>query len=71
MIISLNKLEMDLIENWKITVPKKCKELLELPLFNRRSKCNELQLNFHPDVNQIFKSFFNQNIFNVNEYYYV
>lgn len=51
MIISLNKLEMDLIENWKVTVPTKCEELLKLPLFARRFKCNELQLNFHPEVN--------------------
>lgn len=54
MIVSLNKLEMDLIENWKVNVPTKCEELLKLPLFARRSQCNELQLNFHPDVNHIF-----------------
>lgn len=71
MVISLNKLETDLIENWKITVSKKCKELSQLPLFNRKSKCNELQLNFHPDVNQMFISTFHQNIFYVNEYYYI
>jgi hypothetical protein len=53
MIISLNKLEIDLIENWKVNVAKKCEELLELSLFTRKSKCNELQLNFHPEVNQI------------------
>lgn len=53
MIVSLNELETDLIEKWKATVPKKCDELLKLPLFARRSKCNELQLNFHPEVNKI------------------
>lgn len=56
MIILLNKLEIDLIENWKVSVPKKCEELLKLPLFARRSKCNELQLNFHPEVNQMVLS---------------
>lgn len=54
MIISLNKLEIDLIENWKVSVPKKCEELLKLSLFARKSKCNELQLNFHPEVNLIY-----------------
>lgn len=53
MIISLNKFSTDLIENWKSTVSTKCQELLKLPLFVRKSKCNELQLNFHPEVNQI------------------
>lgn len=47
---SLNKFENDLLENWKATAPQKCEELLKLPLFTRRSKCNELQLNFHPEV---------------------
>jgi len=53
MIVSLNKLETDLIDDWKVTVSKRCEELLKLPLFDRRSKCNELQLNFHPEVTQI------------------
>lgn len=53
MIISLNRLETDLLENWKMTVSTKCEELLKLPLFVRRSKCNELELNFHPEVNRI------------------
>jgi len=52
MIVSLNKLETDLMDNWKVTVSKRCEELLKLPLFDRRSKCNELQLNFHPEVTQ-------------------
>lgn len=52
-ITSLNKLEADLLENWKITVSQKCEELLKLPLFSRRSKCNELQLNFHPEVKSV------------------
>jgi len=54
MIISLNKLETDLLEDWKVTVSTKCEELLKLPLFVRRSTCNDLQLNFHPEVNRIF-----------------
>lgn len=48
---------MDLLENWKVAVPQKCEELLKLPLFSRGSKCNELQLNFHPEVNFIIKLF--------------
>lgn len=50
-IASLNKTETDLLENWKVAVPQKCEELLKLPLFSRGYKCNELQLNFHPEVN--------------------
>lgn len=57
MIISLNKIEADLIENWKINVAYKCEEFLKLPLFSRRAKCNELQLNFHPEVNHILQLF--------------
>lgn len=59
MVVSLNKLETDLIDNWKVTVSKRCEELLKLPLFDRRSKCNELQLNFHPEVNKIYFILFN------------
>ncbi|KAL4135288.1 hypothetical protein QTP88_006906 [Uroleucon formosanum] len=55
MIVSLNKLETDLIDNWKVTVSNRCEELLKLPLFDRRSKCNELQLNFHPELVAILR----------------
>lgn len=55
MIILLNTLETELIENWKKNVANKCEEFLKLPLFSRRAKCNELQLNFHPEVNIIFQ----------------
>lgn len=54
MIVSLNKLETDLIEKWRVTVPKQCDDLLKLPLFARRPKSNELQLNFHPEVYKLF-----------------
>lgn len=54
MITSLNKFESDIIEDWKVSVSKKCEELLMLSLFTRKTKFNELQLNFHPEVNTIF-----------------
>lgn len=50
---SLNKFELELLENWKVTVSKKCEEFLKLSLFARKAKFNELQLNFHPEVNKI------------------
>jgi len=43
---------MDLLDSWKSTVPQKCEELLKLPLFFR-SKCHELELNFHPEASEI------------------
>lgn len=53
-VVALDRFEKDLLERWKATAPQKCEELLKLPLFSRRSRCNELQLNFHPEVYFIF-----------------
>lgn len=40
-----------MLQNWKTTVPQKCEELLKLPLFSR-SKCQDLELNFHPEASK-------------------
>jgi len=71
MIGSLNKLETDLIDNWKVTVSKRCEELLKLPLFDRRSKCNELQLNLHPEVTQIYFHYSNFNVYLIIKYIFL
>ncbi|XP_050527559.1 dynein beta chain, ciliary isoform X2 [Daktulosphaira vitifoliae] len=55
LLIEIEKLEESLVEIWKSDVPRKCQQLLELPLFNRSENLYELKLNFHPELVAILR----------------